>query len=119
MPYYGIDTVWQAEEDIATGDIVVLGTVFDRGIRKAVSGQTNIVGISQVVIASGATATIRVFGEGIVNVGSNVVSKGDLIMASTTPGIGIAATNISYYGQVVGMALESGTGLKRVMIFHI
>jgi len=120
MAAYGIDSVWQAVEAIATGDVVVLDTTtYARGIRKAVSGQTNIIGISQIEIASGRTGQIRIFGEGVVNVGSNIVSAGDLLMASATPGVAITASGVSYYGQVVGMALESGTGLKKVMIFHI
>jgi hypothetical protein len=120
MAVYGIDSVWQAAEAIATGDVVVLDTTtFARGIRKAVSGQTNIVGISQIAIESGSTGQIRLFGEGIVNVGSNIVSAGDLLIASTTPGIACTATGVTYYGQVCGMALESGTGIKKVMIFHI
>jgi hypothetical protein len=120
MAVYGIDSVWQAAEAISTGDVVVLDTTtYARGIKKAVSGQTNIIGISQIAIASGATGQIRVFGEGVVNVGSNIVNAGDLLMASTTTGIACTATGVTYYGQVCGMALESGTGLKKVMIFHI
>jgi hypothetical protein len=120
MPFYGIDSVWQASVDISTGNVVVLDTTtYSRGINKAVSGQTKVVGISQIAISSGSAGQIRVFGEGIVDVGSNVVSAGDLLMASTTPGIACTATGVSYYGQVCGMALESGTGIKKVMIFHI
>ncbi|RLJ04003.1 MAG: hypothetical protein DRP08_02635, partial [Candidatus Aenigmatarchaeota archaeon] len=83
------------------------------------SGQTNIVGIAQVSIASGCIGTVRIFGEGVVNVGDNLVSKGDLLMASTTPGVATTASNVSYYGQICGMALESNTGLVKVFIYHI
>jgi len=117
MPY-GIDSVWQAATAINTGDVVVTSTAFSRGITQAVSGQTNIVGIAQIAIASGATGQIRVFGEGIVNVGSNIVSYGDLLMASTTTGVAITASS-PVVGQVCGMALEAGTGIKKVFIFHI
>jgi len=117
MPY-GIDSVWQAATAINTGDVVVTSTAFSRGITQAVSGKTNIVGIAQVAIASGATGQIRVFGEGIVNVGSNIVSKGDLLMASTTTGVAITASSPAV-GQVCGMALETGTGIKKVFVFHI
>ena len=118
MPY-GIDTVWQAVEDISTGDVVVTHDAFDRGIAKATSGQTNIVGIAQVSIASGCIGTVRIFGEGVVNVGDNLVSKGDLLMASTTPGVATTASNVSYYGQICGMALETNTGLVKVLICHL
>jgi hypothetical protein len=119
MPW-GTDSVWQAAVAISTGDVVVLDTTtYARGINKAVSGQTNIVGISQISIASGSTGQIRLFGEGIVNVGSNIVSAGDLLMASTTTGIACTATGVTYYGQICGQALESGTGIKKVLIFHI
>jgi hypothetical protein len=119
MPW-GQDSVWQASVAISTGDVVVLDTTtYARGINKAVSGQTNIVGISQISIASGSTGQIRLFGEGIVNVGSNIVSAGDLLMASTTTGIACTATGVTYYGQICGMALSSGTGIQKVMIFHI
>jgi len=118
MPW-GQDSVWQASEAISTGDVVVLDTTtYARGIRKAVSGETKIVGISQISIASGTTGQIRLFGEGIVNVGSNVVSAGDLLMPSTTPGIATTATSPSV-GQVCGMALQSGTGIIKAFIFHI
>jgi len=119
MPF-GIDSVWQAAEAISTGDVVVLyTTTYARGIRKAVSGQTNIVGISQIAISSGKTGQIRVFGEGVVNVGSNIVNAGDLLMASATAGVAITADPTAVRGQIVGMALESGTGLKRVFIFRV
>ncbi|MEM2525595.1 MAG: hypothetical protein QXI49_05370 [Candidatus Methanomethylicaceae archaeon] len=114
-----IDTVWQAAESISTGDIVVTSTAFDRGIAKAVSGRTDIVGISQVAIASGAIGLIRVFGPGLVNVGSNVVTKGSLIIASVTGGIGITAPAAAVRGQIAGMALSTGTGLISVFIQHI
>jgi hypothetical protein len=39
---WGQDSVWQASEDISTGDVVVLDTTFERGIRKAVSGETKL-----------------------------------------------------------------------------
>lgn len=111
--------VFQAAVAISTGDIVATSPAYPRGITKAVSGNTNIIGISQIAISSGAWGTIRVFGEGVVNVGPNIVDKGDLIMASVTGGIGVTATGVIYYGQIAGMALESGTGLKRIMIYHI
>jgi hypothetical protein len=115
-----IDLVFQAAENISTGDVVVLDTTtYPRGIKKAVSGQTNIVGISQISIPSGDVGQIRVFGEGIVNVGSNIVSAGDLLMASTTPGVAITASPTVVRGQICGMALSSGTGLVKVFICHI
>ena len=119
MPRFGIDTVWQAAEDISTGDVVVTSTAFDRGIAKAVSGSTNIVGISQVAISSGSTSQIRIFGEGYVNVGDNAVNKGDLLMASTTAGVAVTADTGAVRGQICGIALESGTGLISVLVTHI
>jgi hypothetical protein len=119
MPW-GTDSVWQAAVAIATGDVTVLDTTtYARGINKAVSGQTKIVGISQISIASGATGQIRLFGEGIANVGSNIVSAGDLLMASTTTGVAITANSSAVRGQIVGMALEGGTGIKKVFIFRV
>jgi hypothetical protein len=119
MPW-GVDSTWQATVAISTGDVVVLDTTtYARGINKAVSGQTKIVGISQISIASGSTGQIRLFGEGIVNVGSNIVSAGNLLMASTTAGVAITADSAAVRGQICGMALESGTGIKKVYIFRV
>ena len=117
--YQGFASVWQAAEDIGTGHVVVTSDAFDRGIAKAVSGNTNIVGICQRSIASGYAGSVLVFGEGIVNVGSNLVSKGDLLMASTEPGVAVTATGVEYYGQICGMALETGTGLVKVLVMHL
>ena len=110
---------WKAAENISTGNVVVTSDAFDRGIAKAVSGNTNIVGICQRPIASGSTGPVLIAGEGIVNVGSNLVSKGDLLMASTEPGVAVTATGVEYYGQICGMALETGTGIIKVLAFHI
>ena len=120
MPW-GQDSVWQAViEVINTGDVVALDPLYAhvRGIRKAVSGETKIIGISQISIATGTVGQIRLFGEGIVNVGSNIVSAGDLLMPSTTPGIAITATEAKV-GQVCGMALEGGTGIIKCLVFHL
>jgi len=104
---------------IGTGHVVVTSNAFDRGIAKAVSGNTNIVGISQRAISSGSVGSILIYGEGYVNVGSNLVSKGDLLMASTEPGVAVTATGVEYYGQICGMALETGTGVVKVLVMHL
>lgn len=112
-----IDTVWRAIVPISTGDIVA--AVTGRAITKALSGNTNIIGISQFAIASGSFGVIRNFGLGIVNVGPNIVDTGDLIVPSVTGGIGISATVINYYGSVAGISLERGTGIKRIFIYRM
>jgi len=108
-----------AEEEINTGEVVYLSSeVYPKGIKKAVSGVIAI-GVSQNYIASGQIGLVLTFGEGIINVGNNFVEKGMYLTTSTEQGIASAITGIINPGQIIGISLESGTGIISALITHI
>jgi len=113
-----IDLVFTSGETTST--IYPKNAVVFSGDRKVklttVSASTMVAGIAMDTIAPGGTGRVRIFGIADAYI-DGTVNAGDYVGTSATAGYVVKVT--PSIGNVLGIALTSGTGTQKILVYRM